>query len=129
MNLPSNISRVDRLGASVSFVCAVHCMIVPFAATILPLLGIGFLADKRVEHTVLFVSIALAGISVCWGIRIHRQRRILGLFGAALFLMLIGHGFAEGLAEGSLVVLGATLFACGHWVNHRLCRSCERCRD
>jgi AcrB/AcrD/AcrF family len=69
----------------------------------LPLLGFGFLADKRIEHTVL-VSIALASASVCWGIRIHRQRRILVLFGAALFLMLAGRGFTEGSAEATLVV-------------------------
>jgi len=57
MNLPFNISSIDRLGAGVSFACAIHCAIVPFAATILPLLGFGFLADRRVECTVFLTSI------------------------------------------------------------------------
>jgi hypothetical protein len=127
MSLPFDISRVDRLGACVSFVWAIHCAIVPFAVTVLPLLGFGFLADERVERTILLVSIALASASVCWGIRIHRQRRILLLFGAALFLIVAGRGFAEGPAEIALVVPGATLFICGHLVNHYLCRSCQRC--
>src|ERR1051326_4245533 len=35
MTLPFNSSRFDRLGASVSFVCAIHCAVVPFAATLL----------------------------------------------------------------------------------------------
>jgi hypothetical protein len=129
MILPTNISKIDRLGAGVSFLCAIHCAIVPSAATVLPLLGFGFLADKRVEHSVLLVSIALASTSVCWGIRIHRQRRILALFGAALFLVLVGRGFAQGSAEITLVVLGAVLFVCGHVVNHHLCRHCQRCHD
>ena len=81
---PLSISRIDRLGAGVSFICAIHCAIVPFAATVLPLLGFGFLADERIERTVLITSIGLASASVCWGIRVHRQRRILLLFGAAL---------------------------------------------
>ena len=58
-------------------------------------LGTGSLADKGIEHYVLLVPVALATTSVCWGIRIHRQRRILVLFGAALFLMLAGREFEE----------------------------------
>src|SRR5437762_10390032 len=128
MNLPLHISRIDRLGASVSFVCAIHCAIVPFAATVLPLVGFGFLADERIEWTVLIASIALATVSVCWGIRIHHQRRILGLFGAALVLICAGRAFATGAAEIALVVPGAALFVCGHFVNNRLCRMCSRCQ-
>ena len=128
MDLPFKISRIDRLGASVSFICAIHCAIVPFAATILPLVGFGFLADERIERSVLITSIALAGASVCWGIRIHRQRRILLLFGVALFLILGGHRFASGPSEVALVVPGAVLFVCGHFLNQRLCRACEYCK-
>ena len=124
---PLSISRIDRLGAGVSFICAIHCAIVPFAATVLPLLGFGFLADERIERTVLITSIGLASASVCWGIRIHRQRRILLLFGAALFLILIGRGFANGLAEVALMVPGAALFVFGHLFNQHLCRGCRDC--
>ncbi len=129
MGVPLNISRIDRLGASISFLCAIHCAIVPFAATILPLAGFGFLADERLERMVLMTSIALASASICWGIRIHRQRRILLLFGVALYLILAGRGLARGPAEIALVVLGAALFVFGHLLNHRLCKSCTRCKD
>jgi hypothetical protein len=43
MNLPLKVSYIDRLGAGVSFACSIHCAIVPFAATVLPLLGFGCL--------------------------------------------------------------------------------------
>jgi len=109
----------------VSFACAAHCAITPLAATILPLLGIGFLADERVERTFLAVSLALATASVCWGVRIHRQRRILFAFGAALFLILSGHGLFEGVCETVSVASGALLFVCGHLLNRRLCRMCS----
>jgi hypothetical protein len=52
----------------------------------------------------------LASASVCWGIRIHGRRRILMLFGAALFLMVIGKGFGSRPAEIALIVPGAMLF-------------------
>src|SRR5437867_6536191 len=123
MSLPlPSIFRIDRLWASVSFICAIHCAIVPFAATVLPLLGFGFLADERIERTVLITSIALASASVCWGIRLHRQRRILLLFGAALYLILLGKTFARDGLEIALVVPGAMLFVCGHLLNQRLSR-------
>lgn len=124
---PLSISRIDRLGAGVSFICAIHCAIVPFAATVLPLLGFGFLADERIERTVLITSIGLASASVCWGIRVHRQRRILLLFGAALCLILAGKTLAKDKLEIVLVVPGAILFVCGHVLNQRLSRHCERC--
>src|SRR5919201_5492425 len=126
MTLPFRVSKIDRLGASVSFACAIHCAVVPFAATVLPLLGFGFLADERIERTILITSIALASASVCWGIRIHRQRRILAVFGAALVLIFAGRAFATGAAEIALVVPGAVLFVCGHLVNNHLCRMCYR---
>src|SRR5438105_13723224 len=108
----THLTHLDRVGATVSFACAVHCAIVPFAITVFPLLGIGFLANERLERIVLIVSIALASMSICWGIRIHRQRRILFLFGAALFLILFGHGYMEGTGETFTVVLGTALFVC-----------------
>jgi MerC mercury resistance protein len=114
MNLPFNISPIDRLGAGVSFAYAIHCAIVPFAATIVPLLGFGFLADERIERTVFLASIALASASVCWGIRIHGRRRILVLFGTALFLMVAGKGFDEKPVEIALTMPGAALVVCGH---------------
>jgi hypothetical protein len=125
--ISTHLNHIDRLGASASFICAVHCALTPFAASILPLLGIGFLADERIEHMVLWVSLALATMSMCWGLRVHRQRRILVLFGAALFFVVSGRFLLEGSLEVILVVLGALLFSCAHLLNHHLCRMCSVC--
>jgi hypothetical protein len=100
----------------------------PFAATILPLLGIGFLAEKRAEYVFLAVSLTLAATSVCWGLRVHKQRRIVPIFVAALTLILVGRAATEGIHEVVLVVLGAVLFVCGHLLNYRLSQSCRHCR-
>jgi hypothetical protein len=124
-----NVIHVDRVGAGVSFACAIHCAVVPFAATILPLLGIGFLADERIERMVLVVSIALASVSICWGFSRHRRRRVLILFGAALSLIALGRGVLSGTSEMVTVVTGATLFSVGHLLNHRLCQSCTTCAN
>jgi hypothetical protein len=123
----TNLHYIDRLGASVSFVCAVHCAVTPFAVTILPLVGLSFLTNALVERVVLAVSLLLATASVCWGVRFHKQRRILMIFGAALFLILMGRTLVEGPLETLFVVLGASLFVCSHCINRYFCRRCGVC--
>jgi hypothetical protein len=76
-------------------------------------------ADERIERTVLLASIVLAAASVCWGIRIHCRRRILILFGTALFLIVAGKRFAEEPVEIEFTVPGVALFVCGHLLNQR----------
>jgi hypothetical protein len=66
---------------------------------------------------------------VCWGIRIHRQRRILFLFSAALLLILAGRNLAHDALEVAFVTCGAAMLVCGHLVNRRLCESCGTCRE
>jgi hypothetical protein len=125
----ASLNYIDRLGASASLVCAIHCAFTPFAVTILPLFGIAVLADERVEQVILSVSLALAATSVCWGIRIHKQRRILVLFSAALSLVIIGRFMLEGFVETLFVAFGALLFVWGHLLNRRLCQLCSVCKD
>jgi hypothetical protein len=122
-------SNVDRVGACVSAACAVHCAIVPVGAMTLPLLGIGVLADERLEQTVLLMSLALASVSICWGLRVHRQWRILVPFLGALLCILVGRGLVTGILETVFVVAGASFFVLAHLLNRRLCQACTRCGD
>jgi hypothetical protein len=124
-----NPSRVDRMGAGVSFACAIHCALMPFVVTLLPVLGLGFIIDPRVERLIILISVALATMSACWGIRIHRQQRLLVIFGTAVVLILVGHTLGNGLLEAAMVVAGAGLFICGHVVNQRLCQACWDCNQ
>jgi hypothetical protein len=121
--------HIDRAGISVSAACAIHCAIVPLGTTVLPMLGIGFLVDARVEWMILSVSVLLATGSVCWGFHQHRQRKIFVLFGAALVSILLGHAMMTGIFEVLLVMLGGCLFVCAHRLNTRLCQACRRCDD
>src|SRR5262245_11633926 len=91
-------------------------------------LGFGCLAGERIERTVLLSSVALASASVCWGIRIHCQRRILVVFRAALSLILAGRGYAkDALVENGFGLPGAALFVFGHLLNRHLCPTCRKC--
>ena len=38
-------SRIDRIGAGESFLCAIHCMLMPLIVTVLPFIGHSFLTS------------------------------------------------------------------------------------
>ena len=122
--------RLDRCGATVSLVCAVHCAVMPFVVGSLPLIRLSFLADEQTEWA--FVSVALGlGITSLLPscLRRHQQARPLLLFGGGVCLLL---GARLLLAEESplelpAVVLGALLLAGAHLLNRRLCRACPVC--
>lgn len=68
-----NREFVDTTGACLSFACAVHCMAMPLLITILPLIGLGFLANERAELILITGAIGLAIGSLVWGVRHHRS--------------------------------------------------------
>ncbi len=120
--------RVDQFGAGLSLVCAAHCMAAPLLLSLMPFAGLGFLADESVESLLLGTSLVLAVGSLCWGFRIHHQRRTLLLLGAAILFIAAGRLSSEETAEVVLVVLGAGLLAGGHLLNRHLCKACLQCR-
>jgi hypothetical protein len=99
----------------------------PFVIALLPFAGHSFLADGTLENIIVAISITLAGVSVWAGIRVHGERRLLILFGAALVLIIAGRGSEGGPWEMPCMVLGGLLFVYGHFVNHRLKHCAQPC--
>src|SRR6478672_8405035 len=50
----------DRFGATASFLCAIHCALLPFVIAVLPALGLAFLADHRFERGFIAFASVLA---------------------------------------------------------------------
>ena len=122
--------RLDRAGAMASLLCAIHCAVMPLIVTLLPLLGLGFLADERVEWGLLLLSAALGTTSLCLGYRQHRSQRALQILGVALALLVCGRIIESqhlGILGVFLVVCGGLGVATAHIVNRRLCHTCIKC--
>ena len=72
-------SLLDRLGATGSLVCAIHCALLPLLIALLPSLGIAaWLGDGFERGFVLFATL-LGLFTLVWGYRRHRAVRALGL--------------------------------------------------
>jgi hypothetical protein len=124
--------RLDRLGAAASLVCAVHCAAMPLLIGLLPLIGLGFLAEERTEWALVGLSIGVGSVSLIPSYaRKHRHWRPLLLFAFGASLILIVRLLAEegSRMEAILMALGALLIACAHMINRRLCRRCADCHS
>jgi hypothetical protein len=110
----------DRLGATASFLCAIHCALLPFVLTVLPLLGLGFLAGHRFERGFVMFAATLALFALVNGCRRHRRPLPLLLAAPGLALLLLGvtWGLAYPIVVHSVMVTcGGLLLASAHFVN------------
>lgn len=123
---PTSKSRkwqlADRIGAIASFLCAIHCALLPFVLALLPVIGLEFLADHRFERGFVLFACALASVALIRGFRRHQQPLPLLLAAPGLALLLLGVTYAEGYSivlHSVLVTCGGLLLAAAHFVNLR----------
>lgn len=113
----------DRVGATASFLCAVHCALLPFVIALLPMLGLEFLADHRVERIFIVCAAMLASATLLTGYRRHRRRVPLILMVPGLALMLAGISVdmdTQIVLHSVLVTCGGCLLATAHVINLRV---------
>lgn len=116
-------TRLDTAGFIASFICAVHCAVMPLVLASLPLTGLAFMAGPVLDVTMISISLGIASISLFRGYFSY-HRKI-----SALLIVLVGFGL---IAYGDLgasayktwfAVGGALLVATSHIVNHFLTRA------
>ncbi len=126
---PKVSAALNKVGATASFVCAIHCLAMPFVFALLPA-ATTFLKDERIEWGIIGFTVLVGMLSLLPSyIRHHKQIRPLALFifGLGIILgvkMLIeegGHLETPGMILGALFVGGANL------LNNRLCHTCPTC--
>src|SRR5574337_348715 len=81
---------VDRIGATASMLCAVHCALLPFVLALLPLIGLGFLAGHTFERIFVGCAAALACASILTAYRRHRRPHALFLMVPGIALLVLG---------------------------------------
>lgn len=124
----STLNNVDRIGAAISFACAVHCLALPLCLAALPLLGLSFLASEVFESVMLISAVGFATLSLCWGRRVHGQNRLFLLLALALLSFAAAHAIETDPFHALLMGIGGLVLASAHLLNRKLCRTCTACR-
>ena len=111
---------VDRVGATASLLCAVHCALLPFVLAVLPLIGLEFLAGHTFERIFVACAALLASASILFAYRRHRRPHALFLMVPGIALLLFGIAIdldAHVLVHTASVVTGGVLVASAHVTN------------
>jgi hypothetical protein len=107
-------SRLDAVGASLSTLCAMHCLAMPFLLAFLP--AFSFLANEKWERGLCLTLVLLASACLAHGCRQHRHWRLLLWLGVGGPLVLFaqwllpdhsGHTQHHGHLEAGIMFVGA----------------------
>lgn len=120
-------AHLDKIGTGLSLACAMHCLLLPVVVGFLPLLGLGILADHTTEAIFASCTLGLAFLSTVWGLKTHRDQRILLLYLTSAGVVLFGLLFAPEHSHLIYMVVGGLGIAATHIINRKLCSTCPGC--
>jgi len=125
MSVQKKSITLDSLGMTASTLCAIHCALVPIFLTTLPLLGLQFLADERIEISMILISAVLGTLSLSLSYR-KQHRKLLPFLILFTGFALIGAGHFPDMknVESILIPSGGFTVALAHFVNWRLNKTC-----
>ena len=120
-------SVLDRSAIGLSFLCVLHCLVVPLTLILVPSLAALPIADERVHLLLVLLVLPTSAVALTLGCRQHGLKYILawGLTGIAILVLAAGLGeeFLGEYGEKILTVIGSVLVAVGHILNFKCCRT------
>ena len=118
------IGSFDNLGMAASTICLIHCLLMPFVITMLPIVGWQCLESKHAHHILAAFVFAFALFAIVPGYLKHRRTSILVSTIVGLSLVLVatfvcGYILPESL-ELPLITAGNLILVATHWQNRKL---------
>ena len=124
-------ATMDKVAIGFSVLCAIHCMALPVALTMIPILVVTPLGSENFHQLMIWLVLPTSSLAFTLGCRHHKDLVVIML--GCIGLMLIGlsafwvvHAWDE-TGERVITILGGLVLAFAHVRNHRLCRAddCE----
>tara|TARA_Y100000746_G_scaffold63425_1_gene52155 strand:- start:178 stop:600 length:423 start_codon:yes stop_codon:yes gene_type:complete len=121
--------RTDKWAMTLSFVCALHCLLVPSFF----ILTSGFFAisidNEFIHYFILFFAVPISSYALITGYRNHNTLKFL-IFGfSGLFLLIFAVMFSGILygefGEKCITLLGSILVIYSHYKNYQTCKSID----
>ncbi len=117
------LRQADRVGFAASFLCAVHCALLPVAVALVPAFGLNLGGWVDLDQAFVVFATLLGATTLTLGWRRHRAFHAwalllpgLGLVWAGAFTRLHDHT----LTHAAVMVAGGLLLAAAHLLNLRL---------
>ncbi|UNK43392.1 MerC domain-containing protein [Luteimonas sp. S4-F44] len=119
----SALRRADRVGFAASFLCAIHCALLPLALALLPALGLNLGGWVDIDQAFVVFATLLGLTTLTLGYRRHRAFRAWFLLLPGLALVWAGaftHLHDHTLTHVVVMTIGGLLLAGAHLLNLRL---------
>jgi hypothetical protein len=123
------VISLDKLGISLSFICAIHCMITPLIMLSIPIMARYYLAQPWF-HWILALFIVPVGLwAFISGYLQHQKKMVLflGLPGLVIVgvIPVFFHDYFAWFhfwwAESAFMIVGSVFLISAHWVNRNAC--------
>ncbi|WP_103067940.1 MerC domain-containing protein [Aquimarina sediminis] len=119
----------DIVGFSASFLCMLHCILLPVLITLFPMMGVAFFAEEVYELFFVSTSLLIAFIAMYNGYKnFHGERMPMYLFLIALLLFCIGFLVRYHLVERVLHFFATGFLIVTHYYNWKLIKSSKNCK-
>ena len=121
--------RTDKWAMTLSFVCALHCLLVPSFFV----LTSGFFAisidNEFIHYSILLFAVPISCYALISGYKNHNTLKFLisgfgGLFMLVFAVMFSGILYGE-FGEKSITLLGSILVIYSHYKNYQTCKSID----
>lgn len=122
---------MDAAAIVLSGVCMLHCLALPIALTILPIVNVTLLDESTFHLIMMVVILPISLIALTIGCRQHKDRLTLALGSAGLGILTImaifGHYLLGLTGERIVTSIGGLILAAAHIQNYLCCRNdnCE----
>ena len=112
----------DKLAVTLSMICVLQCLFLPFIVMAIPFLDFWWLSDHFLHPFLLVIVIPLTLVTLIPSYKQHKNTLPLWLAAPGLVLLSIGAFIPETTTEKILTVLGASFLASAHLRNIILSR-------
>jgi hypothetical protein len=110
----------DFVGFWVSFVCGIHCVIMPFALGLTPFTNFGLMLNEYFELIVIISSVMIASYAVFSGYNKHKSFQPIVLMVLGFLIIFSTKLIIEDQFEMIMMPIGALFIALAHLRNHKL---------
>jgi len=119
----STLHRADRVGFTASFLCAVHCALVPLLIAALPAVGMNLIGWEGIDEAFVVFASILGVSTLTMGWRRHRGVRAWYVLVFGLILLWVAaftHVHDHVVVHAVLMTIGGLSVAGAHFLNMRL---------
>ena len=125
----NNQYKSDKIAASMSLICALHCLFVPSFFIAVSSTSALTIDNEIIHYLLLIVTFPVSFYALHLGLKNHEKKGVfaLGIAGLVLFVLAVifGEAYAGETGEQVVTVIASLLVIYAHYQNYQICRKLE----